>query len=208
MEHLLDILRENKMICALLFLGILAFTFGGLYLTEVTAEESFQCPKIETINELAEEEENKMYVVDVKGAVMNPGVYRVPKKTIIQDVISLAGGLTKDASTENLNLGKAVTDEMVITVFTKDEVEEYTTEKEPITESSTATSSTKTTKVVNLNTATLEELETLPGIGEAKAKIIINYRETCGDFLNREELKNIKGIGEAIYAKLEKYITI
>ncbi len=207
MEKVLEILKENKMICVCIFLGLLSFLFGGLYLTEVTAEESFSCPKLDTLTEIKEEEANKMFVVDVKGAVVNPGVYRVPPKTIVQDVINMAGGLTKNANTDNLNLGKSVTDEMVITVFTEEEAETYENEKLPITEENKNTPS-ETKGLINLNTATLEELTTLPGIGEAKAKLIIKYRETCGDILNKEELKNIKGIGEAIYAKLEKYITV
>ena len=64
------------------------------------------------------------------------------------------------------------------------------------------------TTLVNLNTADVEELMLLPGIGESKANLIIQYRENCGPFTSKEELMYIKGIGEAIYAKLESYITV
>ncbi len=205
MDKILEILKENKIICGFIFLGLLVFLFGGLYLTEVTAEESFSCPKLDTL--LETEDEKEMYVVDVKGAVSNPGVYRIQKGAIVQDAINMAGGLKSGANTDNLNLGKAVTDEMVITVFTEEEMNEYNVEKSPISET-TKTENTTSKGLVNLNTATLEELETLPGIGESKAKLIIKYRETCGDILKKEELKNIKGIGESIYAKIEKYITV
>lgn len=69
-------------------------------------------------------------------------------------------------------------------------------------------SDAKTSTKISLNTATLEELLTLPSIGEAKAKLIIEYRETCGLFKELEELKNIKGIGEAVYEKLVPYISL
>ena len=77
-------------------------------------------------------------------------------------------------------------------------------EKEPVMESDGATQ----TGLISINTATLEELMTLPGIGESKAQLIIDYRETCGNFTKTEELMNISGIGESIYEKLLPYITL
>lgn len=210
MEGILEFIKEKKTLCGLLLLGIFSVTFFTLYVVEVTAEEVFTCPKLALDEEKNEEEnEEEEVVVDIKGAVANPGVYRVQKKAIIQDVITLAGGITKDADTTNLNLSKKVSNEMVITVFTKSEMKAQEFVKEPIKDSATSDNkvSSESSKV-SLNHASLEELETLPGIGEAKAKIIIEYREKCGDFTSIEELKNIKGIGEKVYEKLESYITV
>jgi len=207
MEDFLNFIKKKKVICIIgtfIFAILICFSF---YISEVTAEEAYTCPKIEA--DLTSDEELNVVVVDIKGAILNPGVYRVSKNTIIQDVISLAGGLTKNADTSNLNLGKKVTDEMVITVFTKEEILKMELDKEPIKEDQVRNDEIgENKKLISLNTATLEELTTLPGIGEAKAKIIIAYREHCGNFKKKEELKNIKGIGEAVYAKLENYITV
>lgn len=206
MNQFLDLIKEKKILCSFVFLGILCATFGTLYLVEVTASESYTCPKLETTEEQKEETKDEEVVIDLKGAVVTPGVYHVKKGFIIQDVINLAGGLQSDADTSNLNLSKKVSNEMVITVFTKEEIKKLNLEKEPIKEKDKTDSASS--NLISLNKASLEELITLPGIGEAKAKIIIEYREKCGKFESIEELKNIKGIGDALYEKLESYITI
>ncbi len=209
MEQVLEFLKEKKIFCVLAFFILLSVLFGGLYVSSVTAEESFTCPKIDSIYEEIEAKENQMLIVDIKGAIKNPGVYRVKNGTIVNDVIQMAGGLLENAVTSNLNLGKQITNEMVITVFTNEELKENTKTKEPIVEEeSTSSKDLLESALINVNKASLEELKTLPGIGEAKAKLIIEYRTTCGEILKKEELKNIKGIGDAIYEKFEKYITV
>lgn len=212
MEFILDFLKEKKTICLVALLTLLTGTFFTLYMVEVTAEETFTCPKSEvTETEVDTKKEEETIVIDIKGAVVNPGVYRVAKQMIIQDVIALAGGLRSDADTSNLNLSKKVTNEMVITVFTKEEIKKLDQEKEPIQDEKKdeeESSSDDETTLININKASLEELTELPGIGESKAKLIIEYREKCGLFTKKEDLKNIKGIGDALYAKMEMYITI
>ena len=165
------------------------------------------CPKTEISSDT--EEANEI-IVDIKGAVVNPGIYHLKSNAIVQDVITLAGGLTEDADTSNLNLSKKVTDEMVITVYTHEEVKDLE-KQEAIVETGNESKDdddTTTSGLVSINTASLEELMTLPGIGEAKAKSIIQYRENCGKFAKKEDLLNISGIGEKVYAELEAYITI
>ena len=200
MEKVLSFLKEKKVLCGFVSLGLVAFAFFGLYIQRVAADEAYVCPKTQ-VSEETIETENQL-IVDIKGAVVHPGVYYVEKGTIVNDVILLAGGITEDADTRNLNLSKKVANEMVITVYTKEELANSKI-LDAITEEIDLEN-----QLISLNTATLEELMTLPGIGEAKAKIILQYRDTCGPFQSKEELKNIKGIGEAIYEKLENYITI
>lgn len=207
MEQIFNWIKEQKVLCGFLFLVILCGVFASLYLVEVTAEEAYVCPKTETP---VSEEENDEIVVDIKGAVVKPGIYRVEKNAIVQDIITLAGGLTADADTSNLNLSKKVTDEMVITVYTHEEVKDLE-KQDAIVETGKETDETEediSNGLVSINTASLEELLTLPGIGEAKAKSIIQYRENCGKFTKKEDLLNISGIGEKVYAELEAYITI
>ena len=128
-----------------------------------------------------------------------------------------------------MNLSKKVKDEMVIIVYSYDEVVNFTAtkEKEEIEQEAclsqngiqndacikdstddTSSSSVVISGKVSLNTATLDELMTLPGIGEAKAQAIIEYREEVGAFQNIEELKEVSGIGDAIFDQIKENITI
>ena len=134
-----------------------------------------------------------------------------------------AGGLTENADTSVINLSKKVQDEMVIVIYSRDEVSRFREVKEiekqvndkcnqkdedSLINNACIESSTNTPSKVSINTATLEELMNLPGIGESKAKDIINYRETNGPFTSIEDLLKIKGIGESILAKIKENITL
>ncbi len=215
---MLEFLKERKLVIGLIISLIVSFVMSFMYFREVNASEAYICPKVQSEEDLTFDFEKELQdvdvtnnlTVDIKGAVINPGVYTVSKGSIINDVITLAGGLREDANTYNLNLSKKVTNEMVITVYTNEEVKKLSL-NESIKESDSATKSkskASTNSKVSLNNATLEELVSLPGLGEAKAKLIISYRENCGPFVSKEELKNIKGIGESVYAKLSSYITL
>ena len=180
-----------------------------------------------------DEEEEKTsdvyYQVDIKGEVINPGIYTVKEGSRVIDVIRLAGDLTEVADTSVLNLSKKVKDEMVIIVYSFDEVASFTETKEQekieqeacknqngiendaCIEDSTDDTSSGSVVIsgkISLNTATIDELMMLPGIGEAKAEAIIKYREEVGAFQNIEELKEVNGIGDAIFDDIKKSITI
>ena len=209
MEQIFSWIKEKKVLCGFLLLTLLCGVFASLYVVEVTAEEAYICPKTDVSTETSTSSDE--VVVDIKGAVVNPGIYRVQESAIVHDIIVLAGGLTEDADTSNLNLSKKVTDEMVITVYTHEEVEKLEKQDaivETDKDSSKTDDKSEQTGLVSLNTATLEELMSLPGIGESKGKSIIQYRENCGRFTKKEDLLNISGIGEKVYAELEAYITI
>lgn len=167
------------------------------------------------------------YKVDIKGEINNPGIYSLEKDKRVIDVIVLAGGLTGNADTSVLNLSKKVTDEMVIIIYSKEQVSDFKKTKEiekqveekciqPDENSlkndacitSNSNSQTQINGKINLNTASVEELMTLQGIGESKAKDIIKYRETNGGFKSIEELTNISGIGESTLAQIKENITV
>lgn len=164
--------------------------------------------------------------VDVKGAVKKPGVYEVKENAIVNDCIKLAGGITSSGTLSNINLSKKVTDEMVIYVFKKSEITTSAKNEIPcttevieinncpiITDNQTSNNDNKETttdtigKKININTATKEELTTLTGIGESKANSIIEYRKT-NQFKSIEELKNVSGIGDALYESIKDSITV
>lgn len=133
-----------------------------------------------------------------------------------------AGGLTDQADTSVINLSKKVTDEMVIIVYSREEVEKFKETKEiekevydkcnqkdenSLINNACIESSSNTSSKISINTGTLEELMTLPGIGESKAKDIINYRESNGPFNTIEDITKVTGIGESIFAKIKENIT-
>ncbi len=210
MQNILEWLKSKKILVSFILMAFVTVVSLGLYATSVMAEETYTCPKSEEI--VSSEEEQSEIVVDIKGAVAKPGVYKAIKGSIVNDLIKMAGGLTKDADTSNLNLSKSLTNEMVVTVYTKDEVKNMA-KLDSITENAESTSNDQTTtdqasSLININTASLSELQNIPGVGEAKAKLIIDYRTNCGKFTKKEDIKNIKGIGDKMYEKMAPYLTV
>lgn len=177
-------------------------------------------------------------VVHVAGAVQNPGVYRLRPGSRWVDAVTAAGGPTSYANTDGINLAAVVSDGSKVYVPQQGEHLETETgsEHRPSHRRSGSASlpdqsaapepaslagdsvgpqtrtSTKITEsapaLVNINTAELEELQRLPGIGPALAQRIIDYRQTNGAFKNPEELKGVSGIGDKKFSKLEPYVTV
>jgi len=154
-------------------------------------------------------------VVHVTGEVKRPDVYKLEKGMRVDDAIQLAGGATEQADLQQLNLAARVMDGEKIYVPTKFS----TTPSPPIMpESQQPAVSKNFPKMqtvhsnppgkINLNTATAEELESLPNIGPVMAKRIIEYRNIHGSFYNIEEIKEVKGIGEKTYEKIKALITV
>ena len=164
--------------------------------------------------------------VDIKGAVKSPGVYEVDSNSRIINVIEKAGDLKKNADTSIINLSKKVKDEMYIIIYTKDEVSKY---KDKLTSSTKVvqeieekiicpdtdndacltnnTSNSSISSKININTASESELTKLSGIGEGKAKKIIEYREK-NKFEKIEDIKNVSGIGNSLYEKIKDDIEV
>ena len=161
---------------------------------------------------------SKVYV-DIKGSVKKPGVYQVPADSIVWDIVNLSGGFTKNAYTKNINLSQKVKDEMVIYVFSKSEMSKMNNTVKTDTACTTNVinydncittekNATETsTSLVNINTASKEELMNVSGIGASKADSIIAYRIKT-PFSKIEDIMNVSGIGESLFEKIKKYITI
>lgn len=174
--------------------------------------------KKETKEEAIEE-----YKVDIKGEVINPGIYTLKKYSRIIDCIELAGGLTENANTTVLNLSKKITDEMVIIVYSNAEVADFKKTKElekqvqdsciqknenSLKNDACIDDDSSNTSLISINTATEDELSSLSGIGPSKAKQIVEYRTTNGPFKTIEDIKQVPGIGDSIFAQIKDYITI
>ncbi len=211
-NKIVDFIRNYYLACTFTFIVLISIVCMSL--TSKPSSVSAQ----ELNNEIKEEcicEEKEEYVlVDIKGAVKKPGVYRLNINSIINDVINEAGGLLKTATTDDINLSKAIYNEMVIYVSTKSELKEKQNSTNSISpsnnNSTTVTNNTDTciSTKVNINTASIEELTNINGIGEAKAQKIVEYRQVNGSFKSVEDIKNVSGIGDAFYDKIKDYITI
>jgi competence protein ComEA len=138
--------------------------------------------------------------VDIKGAVKNPGVYEIRIGSRVTDLINIAGGTTTDADLDSTNLSLKLSDENCVVIYKKGEGEKIKNFQSSISNPISLNSSSED-KVININSASKEELKTLTGIGDAKADAIIKYRETNGGFKSVEELTKVDGIGEKTLSK-------
>lgn len=164
------------------------------------------------------------YKVDIKGYVNAPGIYELKKDSRVIDVINIAGGLKVDANTTVINLSKKIKDEMVIIIYSNNEVADFSKTKQEennildkcyqkddislVNDACIDKGESLTNSLISINTATLEQLMTLSGIGESKALDIIKYRETNGGFKSIDELKNVGGIGDSLFDKIKENITL
>lgn len=154
---------------------------------------------------VAETPDEPPVVVDVKGAVHHPGVYTLPAGSRVVDAVERAGGFLAEADPERINLAQPLTDGMAFRVPFQGEEVGPTGNGAPMI--STVGESGGSTKI-NINTATASELDTLPGIGPAKAAAIIQYRTEHGPFQHVDELLEVPGIGEKTLQNLRDLITV
>lgn len=147
-------------------------------------------------------------VIDVKGAVYRPGVYKFNNGPIMAEVLEKAGGTLPTVDRTRLNLAAPLVNGQVLYVpnGTEEVPEQY-----PLPGQATATSATSgdaSNETINLNTATLAELQQLPGVGAKRAQDIIDQRETMGGFKTVADLQEVYGFGEKTFAKLEPLVTV
>jgi competence protein ComEA len=144
--------------------------------------------------------------VYVTGAVAHPDVYLLAPGSIVKDAIEAAGGASDDADLVGINLAQELGDQQQLYVPSQGE----TAPPPPITggEVKPSPGPKALDGKININTATVEELDTLPGIGPAFAQRIIEYRESNGPFKSIEDIILVSGIGDATFAKIKDLITI
>lgn len=151
---------------------------------------------------------DKTIVVEIKGEVKKPDVYELDENSIVKDLIDKAGGLTENADLTNINRAKKLQSHELIYIGNKNDAQ---LNKENPNTSELGNSSVvkgSSNGIVNINTADTEELKTLNGIGDAKAKNIIDYREQNGGFKSIEDLKNVTGIGDKMFEKIREQVTV
>jgi len=161
----------------------------------------------------------RQVVIEISGSVRQPGVYTLPPHSRIQNAIDSAGGLLEEADIAPLNLASEVTDgqKIVVAQIVPTSVPSHAT---PTVISPTLETSPTPTALpqksqfipiiglININTASLQELDTLPGIGPSKAAAIIDYRQKNGPFDTIEDIMKVSGIGQVTFEKLKSLITV
>lgn len=192
---------------ALVIVAVVAFCGGNLYQEWRAEGEGLTLVKEEAVasEEAAasaseETPASGEVVVHVAGAVSAPGVYTLPADSRVDDAVRAAGA-TADADLSQLNLAQKLADGQKITVPAAGETPAPADNAAP-------SDSSQSGALVNINTATQEELETLPSIGEVRAQAIIAYREEHGGFRTTDELMEVSGIGEKIFADISPHITV
>lgn len=226
MEALGSYIKENMIkvvvITLLLFLYVGSFIYISTKIikTEKGSEnETNVLAKEELKEETNTETSVKEIVVDVKGSVKKPGVYKIKENSRVTDAIDAAGGLSKNANTRFINLSKLLSDGDVVVIYSNEEIEDAKKEDKIVVETPCICEevkndacykeeTTNTNGKININTATINELMTLTGIGESKAKLIIEYRTQNGNFKDIKDIMKVKGISETLFSKFKENITI
>ena len=163
-----------------------------------TIELSCETEKEVRSEEISTEEKvQKTVFVHVCGAVKSPGVYELPASSRTMDAVNAAGGFLDHAASDQINLAAVLKDGDQIRIYTEEELE-----------TAAGGSSELEDGMMDLNSASKEQLMELPGIGETKAEAILSYREEVGGFQTIEELKNVSGIKESVFEKIKDKIIV
>ena len=210
----------NKKQKILLIIIISIITLGIIYYSQIvktTEEFDIEEQNLEIVENKTEEKTEDIdqvakIIVHVSGAVKQEGIVELEENSRVADAIELAGGVREDAYMKDVNLAELLEDGMKIYIPSKEEVENQKESGNYV--GNTNTSNKNTTdkndlnSKVNINTATKEELDTLPGIGESTANKIINYREENGKFKSIEEIKEVSGMGDSKFEQIKDLIEI
>lgn len=202
--------QKNKKLIILFIIGIIILSaiIYFYFVKKQENEEYFDFEQNEEINlqnEIKDQEviEKPKIIVDISGQVINPGVITLEEGSRLIDAIKLAGGTTKEANLNKVNLAYVLEDAQKIYIpSTKEEISTY------IFEGSSELTNKEEKLMININTATEEELQKLQGIGSSTAIKIINYRKENSKFNSIEEIKNVSGIGDSKFNKIKDNICV
>ena len=203
-----QLIKNISRIAVSIVIMLIAYFFFGLYgekgeidytENDIVIEDSSD-DEIEMNTEVVEPQ----YIIcDISGAVENPGVYSITNDARLDDLVEMAGGLTRDADIDCINRARTLTDGEKIYIPYIGEMSIQ--DKGNWIDRSAAFESNSTDKI-NINTASSEELQKVPGIGPVTAEKIIKYREENGLFTSVEDIKKVSGIGDKTFKNIEEYI--
>ncbi len=213
MQHLPALARHKLKLFAAIALILGGLILGVKWSGAAAADPAVATPELQDIAvamadvdaeapapPTAEATPDERVIVYVSGAVRAPDVYQLPKAARIKDLVLAAGGFTTDADPEQINLAERMDDGQHIHVPRRGEVASASDSANP--------KPADTDRPVDINTASEADLDGLPGIGQALARRIIEYRTTNGSFKAIEDLRNVKGIGPALFEKITSLITV
>lgn len=181
--------------------------FKDEYMDDIFVEETFNAYESESIRgEKVNLEVNKKQItVEIKGEVANPDVYILEDGSIVKDLIDIAGGLTSDGDISKINRADKLRSHQLVYIPNKND---STTTNANGNVSEAPVQSSSDSNIININTATKDELKKISGIGDSKAQKIIDYREKNGGFNSIEDIKNVDGIGEKTFENLKEEIEV
>lgn len=218
-------IQKNRLFLSVIALSLVLVVMISTLIILLFTQQSYENIVVEPLEESRSKEEQQLekeesskkkepspekLVVDIKGAVKNPGVYGVTSDMRLIDAINLAGGFTGEADQSQMNLALRLTDQLMIYVPKNgEELPMEQSLKQPVKSGEKVNEEVASKGLkVNLNTASVAELQTLAGVGLKKAEDIIRYREENGSFQQIEELTKVSGIGEKTYEALKEQLTV
>ena len=207
---LLGLVLLSIAILVALLLGVVSILDADTHKAYGIDEASRQESIVEQTQDAAEGAQvsaEKVYV-HVAGAVSDPGMYALDAGSRVDDAISAAGGFTDDANDKSVNLARKLEDGEQLIVPSEKEVASAAEATEDTSEDVAVESSSSSGGKVNINTAGVEELTNLKGVGEATAQKIISERETNGSFKSASDITRVSGIGEKKYEAMKDDITV
>ena len=187
-ERVDDWMKKKKWI---IIAAIVLLFLAGILFSNGSNKEEYAIP-IDYLPKVDHGTNNLL--VEIKGEVIRPGIYVIKQDARMYDLIALAGGFTSKANTNGVNMVAKIGDGMVIYIPT-------------ITIDNSGETSNTSTKI-SINKASVSELMTLPGIGESRAKSIVEYRDANGSFQHIEDIKKVTGISSAIFESIKEYIML
>ena len=208
-EFNIDLIKKylkRKIILLIIFLGIVIILLGCFFYAKKDSDEIIaEDILIDNQNTIQESVKNTNIIkVHVAGCVQSQGIIELEEGSRIADAIDKVGGLTANASTKNVNLAYVLQDGEKIYIPSLAEEQIADEEIQIISSASGSNDNGK----VNINKASITELQKISGIGESTAKKIIEYRNTNGKFKSIEDLKNIQGIGDKKYDSIKEEVTV
>lgn len=192
----MDIINKYKYLWIII---IIVFTIVGVIVYNIVqnnTEDEYNFEENEVIETIVKKEEKNKIKIHISGEVLNPGVIEIDEGSRIIDAVNLAGGLTEEADLSKINLAYILEDAMKINIPNINDEQEILEEE------------TSGKIMVNINTANVEELQKISGIGLSTAQKIVQYRKEHGKFTEIEEIKNVTGVGESKFEKIKNNIYV